>query len=85
VSKPGFFIHLCTFVNMNPTPEFEEESTVYLKTDAEHLPRIVIGYCVRLGKVCTYELACGTCNSWHYAMEISKDKTDNGNRAGFRT
>lgn len=50
--------------------EFNLKQTVYLRTDKDQLPRLVIGI-----KVCPddmlYELMQGTTSSLHYPFEIS--------------
>jgi len=47
---------------------------VYLCTDEEQKQRIVTGYIIRPGSALLYMLTCGTTETNHYAMEISKDK-----------
>lgn len=54
--------------------EFRINQTVYLKTDIEQHERIVIGIMLRPDKCVTYSLACGTSDSWHYAIEIDNDR-----------
>ncbi len=53
--------------------DFEEGQIVYLKTDKEQLPRLVIGYELRSDRV-RYDLISGTFISTHSAIEISDTK-----------
>lgn len=48
---------------------FEIEDSVRLKTDVEHLERIVCKYEVSKSGVCYY-LMCGSAGSWHYDFEM---------------
>lgn len=57
------------------TPKFNIGETIFLKTDIDQLPRIVIGYTVRAFTI-MYDLACGNSSSWHYDIEISKVKSE---------
>jgi len=54
--------------------EFEFGQTVYLKTDAEQLPRLVIAIEVTYGNVLIYRLQNCQTNSPHYDFEISAEK-----------
>ena len=47
--------------------------TVYLITDSEQLERIVIGINLRPQYAVTYNIVCGTVESWHYAIELSSE------------
>jgi len=51
--------------------EFERGETVYLKTDIEQLPRIVVGYLIMQGV--EYGLICGEVVTYHNAFEISRE------------
>lgn len=52
---------------------FKLKQLVYLKTDQEQLPRLVIGYSVRPNSI-IYELQCGAQNvTSHYDFEISEE------------
>jgi hypothetical protein len=53
--------------------EFEIEETVYLKTDKDLNPRIVIKLLIAHNNI-SYCLACGAQESWHYSFEISREK-----------
>lgn len=53
--------------------DFEIGEEVYLKTDPLQNFRIVTGVLIRRNEI-TYELSCGTENSWHYDYEINKNK-----------
>ena len=52
--------------------DFEIGQIVYLKTDAEQLPRCVYGVIVRKTGI-LYELSCGANVSAHYDFEIAVD------------
>lgn len=45
------------------------ETIVYLKTDTEQLPRMVVGYTIRKNEI-IYILAQGVSESHHYDIEI---------------
>lgn len=61
----------------------EIEDIVYLKTDTELLPRIVIKYEVsKSGTI--YNLGCGSSSSWHYDFEFTKDKNELTSRVGYK-
>lgn len=64
------------------TPAFLPETIVYLKTDADLLPRLVSSYKVT-SKDITYELCCGTVVSWHYDFEIMDKLPEKENKPGF--
>jgi len=46
---------------------------VYLMTDVDQYERLVTGINIRQSGI-VYELSCGTQTSWHYDLEIAKDK-----------
>lgn len=46
-------------------------TTVYLKTDVDQLPRIVVGAIILGGGYTEYKLACGDEFTWHSEFEIS--------------
>lgn len=48
--------------------------TVYLSTDKEQNPRIVIAIIVYMSGELLYKLICGTIESNHYDIEISIEK-----------
>lgn len=50
---------------------FQFGQVVYLKTDKEQLPRMVVRLSVKPGEV-LYCLAAGTVESWHLDFEISE-------------
>lgn len=53
--------------------EYDFGDIVYLKTDREQLPRIVVCIlCYKAGEL-LYTLICGTVKSDHYDYEISKE------------
>lgn len=61
----------------------EIEDIVYLKTDTELLPRIVIKYEVsKSGTI--YNLGFGSSSSWHYDFEFTKDKNELTSRVGYK-
>lgn len=49
--------------------------TVYLVTDIDQLPRLVLAYKIYKEGEIMYELIQGTVTSMHYAFEISIEKT----------
>lgn len=53
--------------------EYEIGQIVYLKTDREQFPRIVIGYYI-FETGLTFSLSMGENTSSHYAFEISETK-----------
>lgn len=56
------------------TLEFEIGELVYLKTDIEQIQRIITGINIKpLGAV-LYNLACGTDETNHYGIEITRDR-----------
>lgn len=56
--------------------EFEQGEIVYLRTDQEQLARLVMGYRVQNNSsTILYDLMCGTLQSCHYEMELTREKT----------
>lgn len=53
--------------------KYSVKDVVYLKTDSEQLPRIVISICVNAYDI-LYEVITGTSVSKHYDFELSIDK-----------
>lgn len=53
---------------------YEIGQVVYLKTDTEQIPRIVISIYVYKGGELLYKVASGTSTSEHYEFELSKEK-----------
>lgn len=53
--------------------EYEYGDIVYLRTDVEQLPRIVIGINARQAGV-RVVITCGTQDSEHYPFELSKTR-----------
>lgn len=47
---------------------------VYLKTDPEQLPMIITGITIRENQVTSYHLSYGVEDSWHWDVEISKER-----------
>lgn len=47
---------------------------VYLVTDVDQNRRIIDAVMFTLGEGVQYRLACGTTQSWHHALEMSRDK-----------
>lgn len=56
--------------------DFAMGEVVYLKTDPDQLPRIVTGIDIRPGGSAgwRYQLGGGVSDSYHYAMEITREK-----------
>jgi len=50
---------------------------VYLYTDIDQLERMVTSITFKANGCVVYELSCGTSNSDHYEIEISKKKNIN--------
>ncbi|HYH13983.1 MAG TPA: hypothetical protein VD794_02105 [Flavisolibacter sp.] len=46
--------------------------TVYLRTDQEQRPRIVVAITLRPGNAC-YELGCGPDSSFHFDIEMTAE------------
>lgn len=57
---------------------------VYLKTDQEQKPRIIIKYEVSAGGI-YYQLGQSTEATWHYQIEFTPDKIIQSGTAGFKT
>ena len=47
---------------------------VYLKTDNEQKQRLIIQITIQPDKTLQYNVRCGTEDSWHYEIEINKEK-----------
>jgi len=54
--------------------EFVLEQVVYLRTDSDQEPRIVVGVQFIPGGSIQYRLNCGACESWHYECELTGEK-----------
>lgn len=63
-------------------PQYKPEEIVFLKTDPEKLPRMITAYKVTKNDI-TYECVCGTNLSWHYDIELSRDREDSTKIKGF--
>jgi len=59
---------------INTQTDYSFFQIVYLITDMEQLPRMVIGIKLCPGNDILIELQTGTIVSWHYPGEISKEK-----------
>lgn len=57
--------------------DFDFGDTVYLNTDPDGIPRLVIEIRLLPGGVAVYMLACGEENTEHYALEITDQKPIN--------
>ena len=53
---------------------YEIGQVVYLKTDTDQIPRIVISISVYKGGELLYKVASGTQTSEHYEFELSKER-----------
>lgn len=62
-----------SFAYMTINVKFRIEETVYLKTDPDQYPRIVLGYVVYTNTI-KYILGQSVDESMHLDIEISKDK-----------
>jgi hypothetical protein len=54
--------------------KFDFRQHVFLKTDPDQLPRIVVSMQVCPNGDILYRLCCGPAESWHYEFEISDGK-----------
>lgn len=54
--------------------KYEIGEIVYLKTDSDQLPRVVIAFKVYSQGEMMYEVVSGTLQSLHYNFELSKEK-----------
>lgn len=54
--------------------KYEFGQTVFLKTDEDQKGRMVTCVQIGPGNIVTYQLSCGTGESWHFDFEISEDK-----------
>ena len=63
---------------------FDLGEIVYLKTDKDQLPRMVVAIHVTLAGV-KYQLSSGTTSDYTYAEEISREKSflSNASKVGF--
>lgn len=56
--------------------EYEQGEIVYLRTDNEQLPRIIMGYRVQnMSSTILYDLMCGTLQSCHYELELTRERS----------
>lgn len=55
--------------------EFEIGEIVYLRTDQEQLGRIVMGYRLQNKDTLLYDLMCGTLQSCHYELELTRERS----------
>lgn len=55
--------------------KFDIGQVVYLKTDPDHLVRVVCRFTVAPTGI-TYALNCGSHESFHFDFEITEDKTE---------
>lgn len=58
---------------MNYNIEYGIGDYVYLKTDPDQVTFIVTGICLR-NEGATYELSSGLSTTWHYKVELSKQR-----------
>lgn len=54
--------------------EFEIEDIVYLRTDVDQLPRIIVSFEVFKNGEILYKLNQRTISSYHYGFELSRTK-----------
>ena len=47
---------------------------VYLYTDPDQLPRMIIGIKIDISRSLLYKICCGTSETWHFEAEISSNK-----------
>lgn len=65
-----FKIKLVTYT-MHINNKFQIGAIVYLKTDIEQLPRIVIGILISGDGALIYKCCQSTDDNWHYEVELS--------------
>ncbi len=53
--------------------EYSLGQIVYLKTDTDQRPGIIIGICIRPGGL-LYDIQRSTSSDWYYAIELSATK-----------
>lgn len=53
--------------------EFDIEDTVYLRTDIDQLPRMIVSFEVFKNGEILYKLNQRTLSSYHYAFELSRE------------
>lgn len=56
------------------TCEYALEQIVYLRTDEDQAPRMVVSVQFYPGGAIQYRLTCGACESWHHECEISASR-----------
>ncbi len=61
-------------MHMNHKLEFNIGDTVYLKTDIEQKQRIITSISLRPNGCVVYCIACVSTDTWHYGIEISKER-----------
>lgn len=54
--------------------KFGRGEIVYLKTDPEQEPRMIVGITINISGYLRYNLMCGTVDTWHYEDEITNKK-----------
>jgi hypothetical protein len=54
---------------------FQIGETVYLRTGEDRDEQLVVGITIRPGPVIMYALKSGAEESWHYELEISREKS----------
>ena len=59
---------------ISPYVEFAMWEVVYLKTDIDRNPRLIMGYKVSASFIVTYLLTCGLDETYHYFEEITTNK-----------
>lgn len=56
--------------------EYGQGEIVYLRTDQEQLPRLVMGYRLQNNSsTLLYDLMCGTLQSCHYELELTRERS----------
>ena len=71
------FIDICPILlSLKHTIEFRLEQIVFLKTDPDKQPRMVVGISLRPNQSVTYCLALGASESWHYGIEIDSEEQE---------
>lgn len=58
---------------LNVDSPFDFGQTVYLITDKDQRPRMLLAVLISIGGVMRFMLGCGEVETWHYGIEISAE------------
>lgn len=54
--------------------KYDLKGIVYLLTDTDQYPRMIVGVKVCVDGALLYQVVCGTSETWHYEVELSAEK-----------